>query len=133
VKTILRKIAIYTFTLSVLPVLVPGVTIDGGLETLFIGGSALALMFLVVKPVLNIISFPVNLVTLGLFSVITNGFILYLMTRFVEGILIASFSYPATNMQGFVTPEIHFNTYTSYIFTAFVISVIESSLSWLMD
>ncbi|HVF69448.1 MAG TPA: phage holin family protein, partial [Xanthomonadales bacterium] len=133
VKTILRKIAIYTFTLFLLPSLIPGVKISGGLETLFIGGAALALMFLVLRPILNIISFPIRLITLGLFSIITNALILYLMTRFVEGISIGPFTYPELNFLGFSTPEIDFNIYIAYVFTAFVISVIESTLSWLME
>lgn len=132
-KTILRRIAIYTFTLFLLPSLIPGVKITGGLETLFIGGAALALMFLVLKPILNIISFPVNLITLGLFSIVTNAFILYLMTRFVEGVIISPFGYPSMQFFGFSTPAVGFNIYFAYIFTAFIISVIESSLSWLMD
>ncbi len=132
-KTILRRIAIYTFTLYLLPFIISGVKINGGLETLFIGGAALALMFLVLKPILNIISFPVNLITLGLFSIVTNGFILYLMTRFVDGILISAFRYPSFHYLGFSTPEFSLNIYLAYIFIAFVISVIESALSWLMD
>ncbi|HSW48348.1 MAG TPA: phage holin family protein [Candidatus Saccharimonadales bacterium] len=132
-KTLLRRIAIYTFTLYVLPFIVPGVKISGGLETLLMGGAALALMFLVLKPILNIISFPVNLITLGLFSVVTNAFILYLMTRFIDGVKISSFTYHAAHFSGFSTPGFTLNIYLSYIFTAFVISLIESALSWLMD
>lgn len=132
-KTIIRRIAIYTFTLFILPSIVPGVKITGGLETLFVGGSALALMFLVLKPILSIISFPINLITLGLFSILTNGFILYLMTRFVEGIIISPFTYSSISYSGFTTPEIHINIYASYVFIAFVISAVESFLSWLMD
>lgn len=132
-KTIIRRIAIYTFTLFLLPSLIPGVVISGGLETLFVGGAALALMFLVLKPILSIISFPVNMLTLGLFSVVTNAFILYLMTRFVEGVKISEFSYNSFSFMGFTTPGVDFNIYFAYIFTAFVISIIESSLSWLMD
>lgn len=132
-KTIIRRIAIYSFTLYVLQFLIPGVEIAGGLETIFVGGAALALMFLVLKPILNIISFPVNLLTLGLFSIVTNGFILYLMTRFVEGVSISEFSYESLSYVGFVTPRIDFNIYFAFIFTAFVISIIESFLSWLMD
>ena len=132
-KTILRRIAIYTFTLYLLPFIIPGVKISGGLGTLFIGGAALAFMFLILKPILNIISFPINLITLGLFSIITNAFILYLMTRFVDGIKISPFTYNSFSYLGFSTPAVGFSIYFAYVFTAFVISLIESSLSWLMD
>lgn len=119
--------------LYLLPFIIPGVEISGGLESLFIGGVALALMFLVLKPILNIISFPINLITLGLFSVITNAFILYLMTRFVEGIKISPFTYESIQYAGYVIPQINFNIYIAFIFIALVVSLIESSLSWLME
>jgi putative membrane protein len=133
VKTILRRIVIYTFTLYVLPFIVPGVNISGGAETLIIGGIALALMFLVLKPILNIISFPINLITLGFFSIITNAFILYLMTRFVDGIKITPFIYHPIHYAGYTIPQINFNIYFAFTFIALVISIIESVLSWLME
>lgn len=132
-KTILRRIAIYTFVLFILPPIIPGVKISGGLETLFIGGALLAVMFLILKPILTIISFPINLITLGLFSIITNAFILYLMTRFVDGIKISPFHYNSFTYSGFKIPAFEFNIYFVYIFTALVISILVSLLSWLMD
>ena len=110
-KTIVRSVVIYIFALFLLPKLVPGVQITGGLSTLIIGGVGLALMFLVLKPILNVISFPVNLVTLGLFSMLTNALILYLLTIFITGVLIAPFKYPSISYIGFTTPQIYFNLF----------------------
>ncbi len=39
----------------------------------------LAILFLVLKPILNIISFPVNLVTLGMFNIFINALLIYLL------------------------------------------------------
>jgi putative membrane protein len=132
-KTIIRNIVIYTFALYLLPSVIPGVQIDGGLLTLFIGGVALALMFLILKPILNIISFPVNMMTLGLFSMFTNALILYLLTIFVTNISILPFAYHKTTIAGFGIPTIYFNTFFAYVYTAFVLSLIDSFITWLMD
>lgn len=132
-KSIIRRIAIYTFALFLLPLIIPGVKISGGLDTLFLGGASLALMFLVLKPILSILSFPINLLTLGMFSILTNALILYLLTIFVTSISIASFVYGKAEIFGFTTPNITLNTFQAYVFTAFVLSVIESFLAWLMD
>ncbi|MBU4098766.1 phage holin family protein, partial [Patescibacteria group bacterium] len=70
-KAITRAAVIYSLTLYFLPMLIPGLKITGGFLTFLMGGIALALMFLILKPILNIISFPINLVTLGLFSILT--------------------------------------------------------------
>ncbi len=132
-KSLVRKIAIYSFTLYVLPFIVPGVEISGGLDTLFLGGLLLALMFLVLKPILNLLSFPINLLTLGLFSVFTNVLIIYLLTIFLPNVSITEFTYQRVEIFGFITPVLFFNTFYSYIYTAFMLSIIESSLVWLLE
>lgn len=130
-KTIIRATAIYTFALYILPQWIPGLRINGDI-LLFLAGFGLALMFLVLKPVLNIISFPVNIVTLGLFSVFTNAFILYLFTILVPDVSITSFTYPRTDIYGVILPSMTFNTFFAYLYTAFILAVVDSFINWLM-
>lgn len=131
-KTIIRSVAIYTLSLFLMPYLIPGVKIDGGFLTLLIGGSALALLFLTLKPILNIITLPVNMLTLGIFSIFTNALILYILTIFVIDISILPFTYPRTEILGFIIPKLDFNTFFAYIYTSFVLSCIDSFFSWLV-
>jgi putative membrane protein len=131
-KTILRSIGIFLLALYFIPQIVPGFTIDGGFVTMLIGAVVLALMFLILKPLLNIISFPVNMLTLGLFSIITNALILYLLTILVPNITVQPFSYPRTNISGFIIPHIFFNTFFAYTYSAFILSCINSGIRWLI-
>jgi putative membrane protein len=132
-KSILRSIAIYTFILYFIPQIIPGFTLQGDFLTLLIGAVTLALMFLILKPILNIISFPVNLLTLGLFSIVTNAFILYLLTILVPNITVVPFTYPKANIYGFITPVIFFNTFFAYLYSAFILSTINAAIRWLME
>ena len=131
-KSLLRSIGIYLLVLYFIPQIVFGFTIAGGFSTLLIGAVVLALMFLILKPILNIISFPITMVTLGLFSIITNALILYLLTILVPNITIQPFTYPQAHFFGFITPAIAFNTFFAYLFSAFVISCINSIIRWLI-
>lgn len=131
-KTIARAIFIYTLSLHLLTYIIPGIQIKGGLFTLIIGGIALSLMFLIIKPILNFITLPVNIITLGLFSIFTNVFIIYILTVFISGISIIPFTYPKAEIFGFGTPLITLNTFFAYIFTAFMLSLIDSFFSWLV-
>ena len=131
-KTVLRSIAIYLFALYFIPQIVPGFTIEGGFVTLLIGAVLLALMFLILKPILNIISFPVNALTLGLFSILTNTLILYLLTILVPNITVQPFTYPQTNLFGVIIPKITFNTFFAYTYSAFILSCINSVIRWLL-
>lgn len=131
-KTIIRAVAIYTLSLFLLPYLIPGIKIEGGFLTLIIGGASLAFLFLTIKPILNIITLPVNMLTLGIFSIFTNALILYILTIFVIDISILPFTYPKTEILGFVIPRLEFNTFFAYIYTSFVLSCIDSFFSWLV-
>lgn len=131
-RTVLRSIGIYLLALYFLPQLIPGFTIEGGFMTLIVGAVVLAAMFLILKPILSIISFPVNMLTLGLFSIIINAFILYLLTILVPDITVQPFSYPRTNISGFIIPHIFFNTFFAYTYSAFILSCINSGIRWLI-
>jgi len=112
--------------------IIPGFHISGGFTTLIIGGVALAIMFVILKPILSIISFPINFLTLGIFSIFINILILYLLTVFITGISVTSFTYQKMEILGFITPKIFFNTFFAYSYTAFILSVIDSFVKWLM-
>ena len=129
-KTIIRNTAIYMYALFLLPKLIPGVEVDGGLLTFLLGGLALTIMFFVIKPILNIISFPVNILTLGLFSIVMNALIIYLLTIFLTDISVSAFTYPQTQWAGFSTPDIAFNTFFAYLYTAIVLSIINEAVQW---
>jgi putative membrane protein len=131
IKALIRNIAIYTLILYVLPILIPGVTIDGGFLTFLIGGIALALMFLIIKPILSIVSLPVNFLTLGLFSLFINALILYIATIFISNFSIGAFNYPGGTFSGFVIPKLEFNTFFAYVYTAMVASFINGVIQWI--
>lgn len=132
-KMLLRNITIYTLILFLLPQMIPGVTIIGGLTTLLVGSFVLTLLFIILKPILSIISFPVNMVTLGIFNIFINGLLIYLLTVFVTEISITSFTYERATILGFITPAFAFNTFFAYLYTAFILTIINSFMRWLIE
>lgn len=131
-KNFFRNTLFNSFALYFISQILSGVTIYGGLPTYIIGGLALTLLFLIVKPVLNILALPLNLVTLGMFSFFTNVVIFYLLTVFVMDIRITAFTFQGYSYAGFVVPKIYFNVLFAFIVTAFLQSVIVSFLEWLI-
>lgn len=132
-KTLLRNIAIYFLILILLPIIIPGVSIIGGFNTLLVGSFVLTLLFIILKPILNIISFPANVVTLGIFNIFVNGLLIYLLTVLVAEITISAFAYDPMNILGFITPAMSFNTFFAYIYTAFILTIINSFIRWLIE
>jgi len=56
---------------------VPGFVISGGWKEYLMAGAFLGLLNLVVRPVLKAISMPLIILTLGLFTLVINGLILW--------------------------------------------------------
>lgn len=59
--------------------------------TAFLVSVVLSLLNKFVKPILNILAFPINVMSLGLFKFIINAFILSLVTMVVDGFYIHGF------------------------------------------
>lgn len=70
--------------------IVPGMTIDGW-ETLGIVAVVWGVLSIILKPILVLLTLPVNFLTLGLFTFVINAGLIMLMTRIVPGFSVKSF------------------------------------------
>jgi putative membrane protein len=61
------------------------------LTAIILGALVLTLAQLTIKPILTLLTLPINILTLGLFSLIINGLIIWLMASIVPGIYLKSF------------------------------------------
>ena len=68
---------------------VPGITFRGDLKTLAVAGALLGLFNLVVRPLAMFLSFPLLILTLGLFYFVLNGILLYVASMFLPGYHVA--------------------------------------------
>jgi len=132
VKGLIRHTVINGVSLAILDQVIPGVTIAGGFVTYVIAGFVLSLLLLILKPILNIFSLPLNMLTLGLFSFFTNAIILYVLTIFVTQITITKFTFEGFTFAGFVVPVMHFGTFWAFILTAAILSIIIAFFDWLL-
>ena len=70
--------------------LVPGIVVTG-LVPLLLAALVLGLINAIVRPVLLVLTFPLTLVTLGLFIFVLNAFCLWLTSRIVPGFEVQTF------------------------------------------
>lgn len=132
VKSILRRIVIYSVSLFLTAYILEGVRVSGGLATYIVGGIALSILFLFVKPILSVVTLPLNIITLGLFSFLTNAIIFYLLTIFVPSISIEAFTFRGFSVWGFVFPRISLNNFFAFIIASIILSLIVGFLKWLI-
>ena len=133
VKPFLRNTLFNSFSIFFISQILPGVKVSGGIATYLLGGLALTLLFVLLRPVLRLLTLPLNLVTLGMFSFLSNVIIFYLLTIFVTGISITSFTFPGYSYAGFIIPQIYFNSLFAFIIVAFLQSACVSFLNWLIE
>lgn len=129
-KSLLRNIVIDGFSIFLTSQIIAGLKVKGGMPSFLFGGIVLAILTVSIRPILKLIAFPFNMVTFGMFSFFINAIILYLLTAFVPQISVHSFLLKGFSFVGFVVPTIYFNTLFAFVFTAAVLSIIISFLTW---
>ncbi|HLV45923.1 MAG TPA: phage holin family protein [Flavobacterium sp.] len=72
--------------------ILPGVSVDGFTTSLWVV-VALVLLNMIVKPILQILTFPITVLSLGLFLFVINAVIILLCDYFVTGFEVANFWY----------------------------------------
>ncbi len=70
---------------------VPGIAV-ASFYTALVVALALAVVNLILKPILIILTLPINILTLGLFTLVINGLLLWLVSTFVRGFEVAGFT-----------------------------------------
>lgn len=69
---------------------IPGITITGFLSALFVV-IILSVVNILIRPLVNFISLPLNVITLGIFSLIINALLFLLVAKFSPGFQIDGF------------------------------------------
>lgn len=81
---------INTIALFALPYLMSSIRISS-FGTALIAALVLGLVNTLVRPVLVLLTFPVTMLTLGLFILVINGLMFWMVSRLVEGFQVDSF------------------------------------------
>jgi putative membrane protein len=130
-KTILRNVLLYAFSLYLTSQLFEGLVLHEGMRTLIIGGILLAIGFNILKPILSIISLPFNLLTLGLFSILIIAFILFLITLIYPSIEVRAFTFSGISIWGIEVHKFYVSYLLSYCLISVTIYLITKLINWL--
>ena len=73
-----------------LPHIIPGISVQG-FSTALLLAFLWGIIGITVKPILVILTLPINLLTFGIFTFVINGFLLWLLGGFVKGFEVETF------------------------------------------
>lgn len=129
---IIKHSIIDSVTLYLLSLVITGISFQKGYETILLTGFVLALSQLIVKPVINLLLLPINLITFNLFKWVSYAVTLYLVTLVVPGFEVTGFSFQGFENDWLPLPAVNFDGSIGFILLSFVISIISSIIYWLM-
>ena len=130
-KRILRLYVYDTVSLYLASQIASGLVFDGGLATLLLAGLGLVGATLLVKPIINILLLPINLVTFGFFKWTSSAIALYIVTLIVPGFRIVAFNTQAFTSQWIDIPSVQLEGILAFVAFSFVIFVFTSIMTWL--
>jgi len=86
-RLIVNALAVYITSM-----LLPGITLDGYVTAIIVA-IVLGVVNTLVKPVLILLTLPINLLTLGLFTWVINALMVLLVSYLVPGFYVDSFTW----------------------------------------
>lgn len=118
---LLQPFIVTVLALWLLSYLVPTITITNW-AALLVASLVMVLLNALVKPLLKLIFLPINIVTLGLFSVVINVVMLWLVTYLVPG-------FEISNM---IVLGVHLNQFLSILFASVLIGMAQSLFAFIL-
>lgn len=130
-KAALRVVAINMLSLFLTSTLIPGFHITTSFPSLLSASVILTLLTFVIKPILQVLSFPFTIMTFGLFSIVTNAIVIWILQRFVPSLIITTFTIQTIAFWGIVIPKIQISSIIlAYIVIAAILSGITAAIHW---
>lgn len=131
-KSILRYFLINLVSLWVTTEIVKGLTYSGGYKSLLTGALVFTIINFLLVPLLKVLLLPLNLLTLGFFSWITNVLALYALTTVMPQFKLMPFFFQGIVLDGFTIPSAQLSVLWVAIIASFLIGIFTHFLQWLV-
>lgn len=134
IRILLRSVAINIACVwIVIQILAGMITYVGGFKTLLLAAICISIINLFIRPIVNLLLLPINLVTLGLFRWVANLVTLYLVTKFVPNLRVNPSDFAGLNVGFLIIPPLHFSAFSAFIVSTLVLTVIFHIVYWLFQ
>jgi putative membrane protein len=132
-KKIIFELLVTALTLILADYLIPGVKLGGSIE-----GFLLVTLFFFginkfVKPILKVLSLPIEVATLGIFTVVIDTILLLVVDYLLIPLHITSFWFPGITLGPILVAPMRVPVLITAIMTALFISFTSTVIIWLTD
>lgn len=130
-KRLLRVFLFNGIGLYLIDFLLPGLVIEGGLETFSVVVLALTVISHLVKPLANLILAPINLLTLGMMGFLLMALSFYFLTFVIVQLRLLPWHFPGFEYSGFMIPAYEVGPVLTAILAALGLSIVHGFFNWL--
>ena len=130
-RSLLKHFIIDTVALYLISLAIQGIVFEKGVESLLLTGLVLMLATTIIKPIINLLLLPINLITFGLFKWVAYAITLYLVTLVVPGFKLLDFVFAGFSSYWVAIPSIHLTGALAFLAFSFVISLVSSIVFWI--
>lgn len=132
-RRIVRIFVVEAVVLYLSSLIASGLIFEKGIISLIETAIALTVASLFVKPIINLLLLPLNLLTFGVFRFLTNAITLFLVDLVLTDFSVADFVFKGYKGALFVIPSLHFPVGPlSYLAFSFLISFISTIIYWII-
>lgn len=117
-KHIFRSILVYSVAIAVTSLFLPSISYSNQFITLIVTAIVMGITNTFIRPILNLILLPVNIITLGLLGLLMNAIILFIVTLLVPEFNIIPFTLQLGSNNYFIP------LFWSYVISASILSFV---------
>lgn len=132
-KLVAKKILAVFISVYFLTQIIDQVSVKGGIYGMFYGSVILGGLYWILKPVLSIIFFPINMITLNLSSWLIDIFIFYLWTLIFPMVKISNWYFPGISIGPLTIFPYNFVGWQIYLVSALLLSILLKFNRWLLN
>ncbi|KKQ96123.1 MAG: hypothetical protein UV56_C0011G0003 [Candidatus Woesebacteria bacterium GW2011_GWC1_43_10b] len=133
-KRILRVFATETFSIYLVSQIASGLVFDKGIQSVLITGLALTGATFLVRPIVNLLLLPLNIMTFGFLRWLSHAVTLFLVDLVLPEFGVLSFSFSGFRSELFSLPPVILEAGPfSYIAFSFILALITTIIYWLVD
>ena len=123
-KKILKLTLLFTFSLITVNQIWGNLQFGNVPWTIIKTAFVLSIFEVLLKPILKIILFPINLLTLGFFRIVIDTLGLYLAAFIFSDFYVKNIHTLPTSFLGLQIPELNFNNFIAFLVTSLTIGLV---------
>lgn len=131
-KSLLRNYFIILTTLFITKEIYPGIAISGGWQGIFYVSLLLGVLLYILKPLLSILLFPLNFITLNLTAWLTHIIIIALWAVFTPQVSVESWYFMGSNIGPIAMAPFFLGFWQSLICVSIFIIFVTRFIGWIV-